>query len=117
MTFGLSRPPSQPPDRAPRDDRFTKALAQALRTEQAPAVMSLHLDRSNVTNDRVHHNPEDDLLPAAGHWQHLQERDHYGHIRLRRRATGRPDIPPCYRRRCLGVLATSSPIQCGQTRS
>jgi len=31
---------------------------------------------------------------ATSHRQRLPERDHYGHIHLRRRANGQPDISP-----------------------
>ena len=57
---------ADPPDRAPLDDRFTKALAQALRTEQALAVMSLHMDRFNLIDDGAHYNLGDHLLRAVG---------------------------------------------------
>ncbi len=57
---------ADPPNRALLDDRFTRTLAQALRTDQALAVMSLHLDRFSVINDGVHYTSEHHLLRAAG---------------------------------------------------
>ncbi len=57
---------ADPPNRAQLDDRFTRTLAQALRTDQALAVMSLHLDRFSVINDGGRYTSEHHLLRAAG---------------------------------------------------
>jgi len=53
------------PNRALLYDRFTQALAQAGRSKQGLAVMSLDLDRFKVINDSLGHSLGDRLLQAV----------------------------------------------------
>ncbi len=53
------------PNRALLYDRFTQVLAQAGRTKQRLAVMSLDLDRFKVINDSLGHSLGDRLLQAV----------------------------------------------------